>query len=204
MHPLLPLLKGAADQAGGENPAAVSGSGKPAGAAEERTATKDTAAENTAAENPSAVNAAEEDAATENTATENAAVFPAGKRSALIRVENISYIYGKGTAFEQYGLKDVSFTVPEGQFLGIIGHTGSGKSTLIQHLDGLLKASVGKIYYDGKDIYAPDYDMRSLRFRVGLVFQYPEHQLFEENVFADVCYGPKNEGLSQEEAELRA
>lgn len=121
-----------------------------------------------------------------------------------IRAEHINYLYGEGTAFEQYALKDVSFEIEDGQFIGLIGHTGSGKSTLIQHLNGLLRASSGKIYYNGEDIYQDGYDMRALRSRVGLVFQYPEHQLFEVDVFSDVCFGPKNQGLSKEEIEGRA
>ncbi|MCD8223214.1 MAG: energy-coupling factor transporter ATPase [Clostridiales bacterium] len=121
-----------------------------------------------------------------------------------IKVENINYIYGQGTAFEQYALKNVSFEISNGQFVGLIGHTGSGKSTLIQHLNGLLRASSGAIYYNGENIYADGYDMRALRSKVGLVFQYPEHQLFEVDVFSDVCYGPKNQKLSQEEVEARA
>ncbi|NBH73319.1 energy-coupling factor transporter ATPase [Clostridiaceae bacterium] len=121
-----------------------------------------------------------------------------------IRAEHINYLYGEGTAFEQYALKDVSFEIGDGQFVGLIGHTGSGKSTLIQHLNGLLRASSGKIYYNGEDIYQEGYDMKALRSRVGLVFQYPEHQLFEVDVFSDVCFGPGNQGLSKEEKEERA
>ena len=121
-----------------------------------------------------------------------------------IRAEHINYLYGEGTAFEQYALKDVSFEIHDGQFIGVIGHTGSGKSTLIQHLNGLLRASSGKIYYNNEDIYQDGYNMKMLRSRVGLVFQYPEHQLFEVDVFSDVCFGPKNQGLSKEEVEQRA
>ncbi|MCI9148779.1 MAG: energy-coupling factor transporter ATPase [Hungatella sp.] len=121
-----------------------------------------------------------------------------------IRAENLTYIYGAGTALEQYALKNVSFEIPDGQFAGLIGHTGSGKSTLIQHLNGLLKPAGGTIYYDGTDIYSEGYNLRKLRSKVGLVFQYPEHQLFEVDVFSDVCYGPKNLGLGREEAEERA
>lgn len=121
-----------------------------------------------------------------------------------IRAEHINYLYGEGTAFEQYALKDVSFEIHDGQFIGVIGHTGSGKSTLIQHLNGLLRASSGKIYYNDEDIYQDGYNMKMLRSHVGLVFQYPEHQLFEVDVFSDVCFGPKNQGLSKEEAEQRA
>lgn len=121
-----------------------------------------------------------------------------------IRAENLNYIYGQGTPFEQYALKDVSFEIPDGQFVGLIGHTGSGKSTLIQHLNGLLKATSGTIYYNNENIYAEGYSMKQLRTRVGLVFQYPEHQLFEVDVFTDVCFGPKNMGLPKTEIEARA
>lgn len=121
-----------------------------------------------------------------------------------IRAENLNYIYGKGTAFEQYALRDINFEIQDGEFVGIIGHTGSGKSTLIQHLNGLIKATSGKIYFNGEDIYAPGYDLKKLRQKVGLVFQYPEHQLFEVDVLSDVCFGPKNQGLSVDEAKERA
>ena len=121
-----------------------------------------------------------------------------------IRAEHLNHIYGEGTAFEQYALKDVSFEIEDGQFIGLIGHTGSGKSTLIQHLNGLLRASSGAIYYNGENIYQDGYDMKALRSKVGLVFQYPEHQLFEVDVFSDVCFGPKNLGLDKKEVELRA
>ena len=121
-----------------------------------------------------------------------------------IKVEHLTHIYGQGTAFEQYALKDVGFTIEDGQFVGLIGHTGSGKSTLIQHLNGLLRATSGHIYYNGEDIYGEGYDRKTLRSKVGLVFQYPEHQLFEVDVFADVCFGPRNLGLPKEEVEERA
>ncbi len=121
-----------------------------------------------------------------------------------IKAEHINYLYGEGTAFEQYALKDVSFEIQDGEFVGLIGHTGSGKSTLIQHLNGLIQASSGKIYYNGEDIYQDGYDKKELRSKVGLVFQYPEHQLFEVDVFSDVCFGPRNQGLSKEETEARA
>lgn len=121
-----------------------------------------------------------------------------------IRLEHINYIYSQGTAYEKHALKDVSLEIPQGQFVGVIGHTGSGKSTLIQHLNGLLKASSGALYYNDENIYEEKYDMKSLRNQVGLVFQYPEHQLFEVDVFTDVCFGPKNQGLSKEECEERA
>lgn len=121
-----------------------------------------------------------------------------------IKAENLNYIYGHGTAFEQHALKKVNFEIKDGEFIGLIGHTGSGKSTLIQHLNGLIRATSGAIYYNGKNIYEQGYDMRSLRSHVGLVFQYPEHQLFEMDVFTDVCFGPKNQKLSKEEVENRA
>ena len=119
-------------------------------------------------------------------------------------LEHISYVYSPGTAYEKHALKDVSFEIPQGQFVGIIGHTGSGKSTLIQHLNGLVKATSGKVIYEGRNIYEDGYDMRALRSQVGLVFQYPEYQLFEVDVISDVCFGPKNQGLSQEECEKNA
>lgn len=122
----------------------------------------------------------------------------------MIKVEHLNHIYGQGTAFEQYALKDVNFTIEDGEFIGLIGHTGSGKSTLIQHLNGLLKASSGTISYNGENIDREGYDKKVLRSKVGLVFQYPEHQLFEIDVFTDVCFGPKNLGLSKEEVETRA
>ena len=121
-----------------------------------------------------------------------------------IKVEHLNYIYGEGTAFSQYALKDVNFTIEDGEFLGLIGHTGSGESTLIQHLNGLLRASSGAVYYNGENIYSDGYDMKKLRSKVGLVFQYPEYQLFEVDVFSDVCFGPKNLGLDKEEIEARA
>ena len=121
-----------------------------------------------------------------------------------IILENISYTYSPGTAYEIHALKDINLEIRDGQFIGLIGHTGSGKSTLVQHLNGLVKATSGHIYFNGEDIYAQDYDMRRLRSKVGLVFQYPEHQLFEVDVLSDVCFGPKNQGLSREEAEERA
>lgn len=117
-----------------------------------------------------------------------------------IKVENLNYIYGEKTAYEKQALKDVSFSINDGEYVGIIGHTGSGKSTLIQHLNGLIKATSGKVIIGGQNIYEDHYDFRALRFRVGVVFQYPEHQLFEETVLKDVCFGPKNQGFSKAEA----
>lgn len=122
----------------------------------------------------------------------------------LLIADHISYIYSPGTAYEKKALDDVSLTINKGEFVGIIGHTGSGKSTLIQHFNGLEKATSGTIYFDGQDIYDKDFNMKSLRSRVGLVFQYPEHQLFETTVLEDVKFGPKNLGLSKVEVDLRA
>lgn len=122
----------------------------------------------------------------------------------LLIADHVSYIYSPGTAYEKKALDDVSLTINKGEFVGIIGHTGSGKSTLIQHFNGLEKATSGTIYFDGKDIYDKDFNMKSLRSRVGLVFQYPEHQLFETTVLEDVKFGPKNLGLSKAEVDLRA
>ena len=121
-----------------------------------------------------------------------------------IKVEDLTFVYNEGTALEQRALDGVSFEIPDGQFVGLIGHTGSGKSTLIQHLNGLVKPTGGKIYYNGEDIYGEGYSLRQLRSKVGLVFQYPEHQLFEVDVISDVCYGPRNLGLSEEDVRQRA
>lgn len=119
-------------------------------------------------------------------------------------LDHVNYVYGEDTALAVHALKDVNLVIPDGQFIGLIGHTGSGKSTLVQHLNGLMKPTSGAIYYNGEDIHDKDYDKKQLRSKVGLVFQYPEHQLFEIDVFKDVCFGPKNLGLSQKEVELRA
>lgn len=121
-----------------------------------------------------------------------------------IILDKINYVYSPGTAYEVQALKDVNLKIEDGEFIGIIGHTGSGKSTLIQHLNGLTKATSGGIYYNGEDIYDSDYNLKELRSKVGLVFQYPEHQLFETTIFDDVCFGPMNQGLSKNEAGLRA
>lgn len=121
-----------------------------------------------------------------------------------IILDHVNYKYGEGMPLERKALEDVCLQIPDGQFVGIIGHTGSGKSTLVQHLNGLLRASSGHIYFNGEDIYDKDYDRKRLRSKVGLVFQYPEHQLFEIDVFSDVCFGPKNLGLEKKEVELRA
>lgn len=121
-----------------------------------------------------------------------------------IILDKVNYCYSEGTAYQIQALKDINLEILDGQFIGIIGHTGSGKSTLTQLLNGLLKAASGNIYVDGKDIYDEDYNMRDLRNKVGLVFQYPDHQLFETTNFEDVCFGPKNQGLDRKEIELRA
>ena len=119
-------------------------------------------------------------------------------------LDHVNYVYGEDTALAVHALKDVNLVIPDGQFIGLIGHTGSGKSTLVQHLNGLIRPTSGSIYYNGEDIHDKDYDKKKLRSKVGLVFQYPEHQLFEIDVFRDVCFGPKNLGLPQKEVELRA
>ena len=119
-------------------------------------------------------------------------------------LDKINYFYGKGTAFESKALKNISLTIPDGEFIGLIGHTGSGKSTLIQHMNGLIRADSGSIYYNGQDIYDKDFKMTELRRKVGLVFQYPEHQLFEATVIKDVLFGPTNMGMDKLKAELAA
>lgn len=121
-----------------------------------------------------------------------------------IKIVDLNYSYSVGTAYEIHALHDINLTIEDGEFIGIIGHTGSGKSTLIQHLNGLVKTDKGKIYYNDKNIYDEDFVMKDLRSKVGLVFQYPEHQLFEVDVFSDVCFGPKNLGLDKEQIKARA
>ncbi len=121
-----------------------------------------------------------------------------------IILDHVSHIYEEGTTMEVAALKDVSLVIPDGQFIGLIGHTGSGKSTLVQHLNGLMKPTSGHIYYNGVDIHEEGFKKKELRSKVGLVFQYPEHQLFEIDVFSDVCFGPKNMGLTEKEVQLRA
>ena len=121
----------------------------------------------------------------------------------ILQVKDVSYIYSAGTPFEHRALENVSFSVERGEFIGIIGHTGSGKSTLMQHLNGLLKPTAGQILLDGKDIWSDKKLTRQSRFRVGLVFQYPEYQLFEETVYKDIAFGPKNMGLKPEEIDSR-
>ena len=121
-----------------------------------------------------------------------------------IELRNVTYKYSTGTAYEMVALDNISLQIPDGQFIGIIGHTGSGKSTLIQHFNGLIRPTSGQVLFDGEDIWAEKYDRRLLRSQVGLVFQYPEHQLFETDVLTDVCFGPKNLGCSEEECKERA
>ena len=121
----------------------------------------------------------------------------------ILEVKNLSHIYSAGTPFEHVALKDVSFAVEPGEFIGIIGHTGSGKSTLMQHLNGLLKPTSGEVCLNGQNIWSDKKLTRQSRFRVGLVFQYPEYQLFEETVYKDIAFGPKNMGLSAEEVDRR-
>ena len=124
------------------------------------------------------------------------------KENPILKLEHIEYVYSSGTAYEKRALKDINLDIYEGEFVGVIGHTGSGKSTMIQHLNGLMKATSGALYYNGENIY--DENLRQLRNNVGLVFQYPEHQLFEIDVLTDVCFGPKNQGLTEEECKKRA
>lgn len=123
--------------------------------------------------------------------------------ASILEVKNLCHIYSAGTPFERAALKDVSFSVERGEFIGIIGHTGSGKSTLMQHLNGLLKPTSGSILLDGVDIWSDKKTTRQSRFRVGLVFQYPEYQLFEETVYKDIAFGPKNMGLKADEIDRR-
>ena len=121
----------------------------------------------------------------------------------VIRTENLTYTYSQGTPFEKTAVKDVNIEIEEGELVGIIGHTGSGKSTLIQHLNGLIKPTSGKIFIDGADIHDKDIKLRDVRFKVGLVFQYPEYQIFEETVYKDIAFGPTNMGLDEGEIDKR-
>lgn len=121
----------------------------------------------------------------------------------VIRTENLTYTYSQGTPFEKTAVKDVNIEIEEGELVGIIGHTGSGKSTLIQHLNGLIKPTSGKIFIDGVDIHDKDVKLRDIRFKVGLVFQYPEYQIFEETVYKDIAFGPTNMGLDEGEIDKR-
>ncbi len=120
-----------------------------------------------------------------------------------IVIDHLNYKYGEGTAYEKHALKDISLTIKDGEFIGLIGHTGSGKSTLIQHLNGLIKGTGGYVYFNGRDINDEDFSKKELRTKVGLVFQYPEHQLFETTVVKDVEFGPKNMKLPQLEVNMR-
>lgn len=122
---------------------------------------------------------------------------------AVIKTEHLSHVYSEGTPFVKMAVQDVNLSIEEGELVGVIGHTGSGKSTLIQHLNGLLKPTSGKIYIDGQDMWEDKSKLRDIRFKVGLVFQYPEYQLFEETVYKDIAFGPKNMGLSEEEVDRR-
>lgn len=123
--------------------------------------------------------------------------------SVVLEAKNVTYRYGEGTPFEVAAVEDVSFAIERGELVGVIGHTGSGKSTLIQHFNGLLRPTSGQILLDGEDIWADKAKLRSVRFRVGLCFQYPEYQLFESTVYADIAFGPKNMGLNEEEIDQR-
>lgn len=122
---------------------------------------------------------------------------------AIIKTENLSYVYGEGTPFRKVAIDNINLEIEEGELVGIIGHTGSGKSTLIQHFNGLLKPTSGKVYIDGEEIFADKSRLRDIRFKVGLVFQYPEYQLFEETVYKDIAFGPKNMGLDESEIDRR-
>ena len=122
---------------------------------------------------------------------------------ANLKTEHLSYVYSAGTPFEKKAVDDVSIEIKEGEIIGVIGHTGSGKSTLIQHLNGLLKPTSGKILLDGKDIWEKNYPIRQARFKVGLVFQYPEYQIFEDTVYKDIAFGAKNMGLDEKETDKR-
>lgn len=121
-----------------------------------------------------------------------------------IIINHVNHIYDADSTLSVWALRDINLVIEKGEFIGLIGHTGSGKSTLVQHLNGLMKATDGEIYYNGQDIDDKDFNKKQLRSKVGLVFQYPEHQLFEVDVFTDVCFGPKNLGLDKKEIELRA
>ncbi|MDR0987576.1 MAG: energy-coupling factor transporter ATPase [Ruminococcus sp.] len=121
----------------------------------------------------------------------------------IVKTENLTYTYGLGTPFEKTAVKDVNIAVDEGELCGIIGHTGSGKSTLIQHLNGLIKPTSGSVFIDGQNIWEKGVKIRDIRFKVGLVFQYPEYQIFEDTVFKDIAFGPKNMGLSEDEVSRR-
>ncbi len=127
-----------------------------------------------------------------------------GVHMPILETKNLTYIYGQGTPFEKTAVEDVSLSIEKGEFIGVIGHTGSGKSTLIQTLNGLVRPTSGQVLLDGQDIWREPKKIRAVRFRVGMVFQYPEYQLFEETVLKDIMFGPKNQGLSDDEAQARA
>ena len=122
---------------------------------------------------------------------------------AVIKTENLSHVYSEGTPFVKTAIENINLEIEEGEMVGVIGHTGSGKSTLIQHFNGLLQPTSGKIFIDGEDMWADKAKLRDIRFKVGLVFQYPEYQLFEETCYKDIAFGPKNMGLSEEEVDKR-
>lgn len=121
----------------------------------------------------------------------------------VLETQNLTFVYSPGTPFEKTAMADVSLSIEEGDFIGVIGHTGSGKSTLVQHLNGLLKPTSGKVLLEGRDIWAEPGKIRDVRFQVGMVFQYPEHQLFEDTTYKDIAFGPKNMGLSRDEIDMR-
>ena len=127
-----------------------------------------------------------------------------GVHMPILETKNLTYIYGQGTPFEKTAVEDVSLSIEKGEFIGVIGHTGSGKSTLIQTLNGLVRPTSGQVLLEGQDIWREPKKIRAVRFRVGMVFQYPEYQLFEETVLKDIMFGPKNQGLSDDEAQARA
>lgn len=121
----------------------------------------------------------------------------------IIRTEDLTYVYGEGTPFRKVAIDKINIDIDEGEIVGVIGHTGSGKSTLMQHLNGLLKPTSGKVYIDGEELFADKSRLKDIRFKVGLVFQYPEYQLFEETVYKDIAFGPKNMGLGDDEIDRR-
>lgn len=122
---------------------------------------------------------------------------------AIVKIDNLSYRYGVGTPFEIAAINDINLEIEQGELVGVIGHTGSGKSTLVQHLNGLIKPTSGKIYVDGQDIWESKETVKNVKFKVGLCFQYPEYQLFEETVYKDISFGPKNMGLSEDEVDKK-
>ena len=121
----------------------------------------------------------------------------------IIKIDNLDYIYNQETPFEKIALDNINLEIEEGEFIGLIGHTGSGKSTLVQHLNGLIRVQSGKLYIDGFDISKKETKLKKIRQKVGLVFQYPEYQLFEETIYKDIAFGPKNLGLNEDEIKIR-